>query len=215
MTDSAGARSAQHELATELRAISELLAVCQPRALDLAEATALARSLRARLDGPPGPRWYDQGANRASEQGESRRAYLDVSPVRGELNPIAPPLVIEFDERADGTRIVRGRARLGLAYEGPPRGVHGGWVAALFDDLLGAAQGLTERSGVTGILEVKYRQVTPLHEDLDFEGWIEKESGRRILVRATCRAAGTLTAEARAMFVRVDFDEIHRQMKLR
>jgi len=203
-------RAAGRRLADELRAIAEALAVNRLDANELRAATALAGQIRPLLRGPQRRRWYDGDAGEAARRAESRDAYSDQSPVRGELNPIAPPLRTERAQRDDGTPFVRGWARLGRAYEGPPHGVHGGWVAALFDDLLGAAQGLAERPGVTGILEVKYRAITPVESDLRFEGWITEDRGRRISVRGTCHAGETLTAEAKAMFVRVDFNEIGR-----
>ena len=89
------------------------------------------------------PYLFDDGdANAASRSGESRRAYLDQSPVRGELNPIAPPLVVSIERREDGSQVARGRVRLGSAYEGPPGSLHGGFVAATWDgrDLSGPAR---------------------------------------------------------------------------
>jgi len=205
-------RAEARKLADELRAINRALAANELDVADLQQATDWARRIRDRLERPPRARWYDGDAGVAAWRAESRQAYFDQSPVRGLLNPVAPPLSCEPAERPDGTPIMRGRARLGIAYEGPPRGVHGGWVAALFDDLLGATQGLTERPGVTGTLEVKYRAITPLDRDLRFEGWISEDRGRRVIVRGTCHADDTLTADAKAMFVRVDFNEIGRRM---
>lgn len=197
-------------LARELRAISELLSVADPDGSALEESTELARAMRRRLEGPRRPRWYDGDTGRAGKRADSRGAYQDQSPIRGQVNPIAPPLQLRVAERPDGTPIVQGRARLGMAYEGPPHGVHGGWVAALFDDLLGATQGLIGASGVTAVLEVKFRRVTPVNECLHFEGWIEQSRGRRIVARGTCHAGDVLTAEAKGLFVRVDFDALRR-----
>jgi acyl-coenzyme A thioesterase PaaI-like protein len=91
--------------------------------------------------------------------------------------------------------------------------VHGGWVAALFDDVLGAAQWLVESRGVTARLTVQYRQVTPCEEELRFEAWIEERRGRRVRARATCHAGATLTAEAEALFLAVDFRRIDEHMR--
>lgn len=203
-----GSGDAGRELAAQLRGIVEALVVAEVEPEALSESVALARRLRDRLAGRRAPRWYDGDANRGHESDGSRNAYRDQSPVRGELNPIAPPLRVEQAIRPDGTPVVRGRARLGLAYEGPPRGVHGGWVAALFDDLLGGAQGLTDTRGVTATLEIKYRQLTPIDTDLRFEAWVESERGRRVVIRGTCHAGDVLTAEARGLFVQVDFNRV-------
>ena len=211
--DPAAWRRAAAELADELRAIAEALAVREVSCEALLRAGEQARRVRQALDGPPRPRWYEAGGDAMTITDASRRAYLDQSPIRGRLNPVAPPLEARVVERPDGKQAVEGRARLGMAYEGPPHGVHGGWVAALFDDLLGAAQGLSERRGVTASLTVRYRHVTPVEEDLHLAAWIDESRGRRMLGRATCHAGATLTAEAQALFVAVDFNEIRERMR--
>jgi len=201
-------------LADDLRAIVADLSERDISDEALGAAAELAGSLREHLDGPRRARWYENEAA-AAFAGEDRLAYLDLSPVRGRLNPIAPPMTIEIVTRPDGRRVVEGRARLGCAYEGPPHGVHGGWVAALLDELLGSAQALARKGGVTAILKIRYRQITPIDEDLRFEGWIHRDRGRLLIVRGTCHAGDVLTADAEGVFVRVDFDEIQERMKER
>ncbi len=200
------------DLAGELRAAIEALASRELDAEQLSEAAVLARELRQRLEGPRRPRWYDAGEDPHLLSPESRDAYLEQSPIRGKLNPVAPPLELETVTRPDGQRVIRGRAHLGFAYEGPPHGVHGGWVAALFDEILGSVQGLAQAPGVTAILRIRYRHVTPVEEDLRFEGWIAEQRERRLVARATCHAGETLTADAEGIFVRVDFSEVQETM---
>lgn len=202
---------AARALAAELREIIEALAVNEIDGEAVRHAAGLAAEIRSRLEGPPRPRWYERSdAGRAS-----RVAYLEQSPVRGRLNPIAPPIALETATRDDGTPSVRGRARLGRAYEGPPHGVHGGWVAALFDEVLGSAQNLADAPGVTGLLKIRFRHVTPVDEELRFEAWVESQRDRRLIARATCHAGDTLTADAEGLFVRVDFDEVQQRMRER
>ncbi|NNL66444.1 MAG: PaaI family thioesterase [Myxococcales bacterium] len=210
-------RAPAARVAEELREIARALAVAELAPASLETAHGLLREARGLLegDGTRRVRWYDRGGERLEITPASARAYLDQSPIRGRLNPIAPPIAIETAERPDGTPIVIGRAELGLAYEGPPHGVHGGWVAALFDDVLGAAQWLVRSRGVTARLSVQYRHVTPCEEPLRFEAWIEEERGRRVVAHATCHAGETLTAEAEALFLKVDFREIDTRMRSR
>lgn len=210
-------RAPAARVADELRALIEALSVAELAPGPLEAAHGLLREARGLLeaDGTRRVRWYDRGGEVLEITPDSARAYLDQSPIRGRLNPVAPPIAIETGARPDGTAIVVGHARLGLAYEGPPHGVHGGWVAALFDDVLGAAQWLIESRGVTARLSVQYRHVTPCEEPLRFEGWIEEERGRRVVARATCHAGETLTAEAEALFLKVDFREIDERMRSR
>ena len=93
--------------------------------------------------------------------------------------------------------------------------MHGGWVAALFDDLLGAAQGAVKAATVTAKLTIRSRHVTPIEEDLHLQAWIHRDDGRRIVAKATCHAGDTLTAEAEGLFVRVDFNEVQHRMRQR
>jgi acyl-coenzyme A thioesterase PaaI-like protein len=208
-------RTAAAALTDELRRLAEVLSTNALEAAALARAEALVREARGLLSGPRRARWYDAGGHVLEITEETARAYLDQSPIRGRLNPVAPPIAIEFGARPDGTPVVRGHARLSMSYEGPPHGVHGGWVAALFDDLLGAAQWLTRSRGVTARLTVHYRHVTPVEEDLRFEAWIERSAGRRVIAYATCPAGDTLTAVAEALFLTVDFRQIQRKMQSR
>ena len=113
-------------LARELRAITAALAEHDLAQANLSEATDLARKLRQALEGPRRTRWYDADADALSLTPESRTAYLDQSPIRGRLNPVAPPLSIRVTSGSDGKQRIEGRACLGIAYEGPPHGVHGG-----------------------------------------------------------------------------------------
>ena len=204
------------ELADEVRSIiGELAANTVPPGKE-EHALALARELRALLDGPRRPRWYD-GLVDGTGIDDAESPFLAHGALRGRENPVAPPLVLTDATREDGSRAKVGHVTLNLAYEGPPHGVHGGFVAALFDDILGAAQGLVDDPGVTGRLTVRYRHITPVEEELRFEAWIESDDGKRIVAKATCHAEGgeLLTADAEALFIRVDFEEIQARMAAR
>ena len=87
--------------------------------------------------------------------------------------------------------------------------------AKLFDELLGSTQLLARRGGVTAILKIRYRDITPIDEDLRFEGWIHQDRGRLLTVRGTCHAGDTLTADAEGLFVKVDFNAMQDRMKQR
>jgi acyl-coenzyme A thioesterase PaaI-like protein len=203
------------EVADEVRAIIAELSTRDVAEDDLREALASAQAVRARLDGPRSVRWYDAADLNALDPA-ARESFHAQSPFRGRTNALAPPLDVEQAEREDGTPVIRAVATLGPAYEGPPHGVHGGFVAGLFDEVLGATQGLTEGPGVTGRLTVHFRHLTPLGEQLQFEGWIEKEEGRRLVAKATCHAEdGTLCAEAEGLFFKVDFQALQQMMEER
>lgn len=129
------------------------------------------------------------------------RAFFDHSPMLGESNPIAPPIRLKLLE--DETTM-QGIATFGAAYEGPPGSVHGGFVAAAFDEVLGAAQSLSGHPGMTGRLSVTYRSPTPLHTELVFRGYFDKRDGRKIYTSGTLHAGDVLCAEAEALFISID-----------
>jgi acyl-coenzyme A thioesterase PaaI-like protein len=129
-------------------------------------------------------------------------AFFDRSPIIGKGNPLAPPLELDV---VDGR--VHGRAHFGAAYEGPPGCVHGGFIAAAFDDLLGLAQSLSGLPGMTGTLTIRYRKPTPLHTDLTFDAELVKVDGRKKFTRGELRnPAGDVTAEAEAVFISVELE---------
>jgi acyl-coenzyme A thioesterase PaaI-like protein len=132
-------------------------------------------------------------------------AFFDQSPLIGLANPLAPPIVVG----QTGPRSAAATATFGSAYEGPPGSVHGGFVAAAFDEVLGFVQSLSGGAGFTGTLTVRYRKPTPLHEQLRIEGELVRVEGRKIFTegRLTAESVG-LCAEAEAIFIRVDESRI-------
>lgn len=137
-------------------------------------------------------------------------AFFDNSPIIGRANPLAPPITmsVENDDAGHGGKVVVGRVRYGSPYEGPPGCVHGGYVAAAFDEVLGMTQSITGRPGMTGTLTIRYRRPTPLFADLRFEGRVDRVEGRKIFTVGTSFANGELTCEAEAVFISVDFAKI-------
>jgi acyl-coenzyme A thioesterase PaaI-like protein len=118
------------------------------------------------------------------------------SPVSGQANPIAAPLRLWRDGE-----ITRGTAVYSAAYEGPPDSVHGGYVAAAFDEVVGVAQAASGSAGLTGTLTVRMRKRTPLRTTIHYEGGVDRVEGRKIFVWAKSFANGELTAEAEAIMI--------------
>ncbi len=128
----------------------------------------------------------------------STAAFFDQSPLIGLGNPLAPPVSLE----ADG-QLVHGHVTFGSAYEGAPGCVHGGFVAAAFDEVLGFANSLGGNPGMTGTLTVIYRKPTPLHTPLRFEARLDRTEGRKIFTSGRVYAGERMTAEAEGIFVSV------------
>ena len=164
----------------------------------IADAADRAEAVLALL-GEHHQRSMYEGFAESANAGEPS-GFFDHSPMLGRANPLAPPIELTYDH----DRIV-GRALFGAAYEGPPGCVHGGYIAAAFDEVLGSTQSLAGTPGMTGRLTVHYRSPTPLHTELVIEGRLESVSGRKILTKGTMRAGEVLCAEAEGLFISIDF----------
>jgi uncharacterized protein (TIGR00369 family) len=81
--------------------------------------------------------------------------------------------------------------------------VHGGMVALMLDEAVGWASWLAEKPGVTGRLEVKYRQPLRSGDDVRVAGRVDRV--RRTLVYASSRierkADASVIAEATAVLM--------------
>ena len=82
--------------------------------------------------------------------------------------------------------------------------MHGGALAAVFDQLLGFVLILGGTPCVTAELTVRYHRPTPAHRQLRLRAWIEREQGRTVDLKASCALDGAETASAQARFVRLD-----------
>ena len=128
--------------------------------------------------------------------------YFPYSPVVGPLNPIAPKVEFKLVGREyQATHVFDPQ------YNGPPTAVHGGIVALVFDELLGALGAILEVGGFTGTLNVVYRSLTPLHQPVRMRSWIDREEGVKTFIKGTMSTTdpdGTdrLCAEAEGIFIR-------------
>jgi len=133
---------------------------------------------------------------------EDLRPYYAGDATRWHYNPFHPPLELRVE---DG--VLRGAVNLGLAYEGPPGCVHGGFIAMLLDQLLGHANLENGMPALTSRLEIRYRRPTPLFTDLELEAWPpDRLSDRRCRTRGCIRAGGVVTAEAEGTFAVPDWE---------
>jgi acyl-coenzyme A thioesterase PaaI-like protein len=119
-------------------------------------------------------------------------------PFLGWSNPLAPPLVLE--SIPDGTT---GLVTLDGRHEGVPGLVHGGWISALFDQVVGIAGATVGgRPAMTGTLTVRFLHPTPIGTELRFAATARRSGERTVQATATLTAAGRVTAEADATLVR-------------
>ena len=190
-------RAELHRLADGARGVlHRLVQTSAPLELISAAADDLER-LAAQFSVHPSSSIYE-GFAEAANAGEPF-AFFDHSPMLGKANPLAPPITL----RLEGDHM-EGAVTFGAAYEGPPGCVHGGFVAAAFDEILGATQSLSGAPGMTARLSVDYRSPTPLHTELRFVGRLERVDGRKIYTRGELWAGAVLCAEAEGLFITID-----------
>lgn len=196
------------ELSEACRRIIDELASSTAPSDAFAQARDLLQQAVAILADADHGRPYDGGEGSLAHYQE--HMFIDHSPLMGSLNPLAPPIAVS----ADGTRVT-GAVTFSDAYEGPPGCVHGGFIAAAFDEVLGLAQGMSGRPGMTARLTVQYRSPSPLHQALQFVGDIDHIDGRKIFTKGELRvvADGRLCAEAEGLFISMNPEIFQRLMK--
>jgi hypothetical protein len=134
--------------------------------------------------------------------------FFPTSPMIGFANPVAPPVEVWSVEGEGGQPEIRGRVTFGYAYEGPPTCVHGGIIAALFDEVMGAANLIGEHPGMTGTLTVRYRRPTPLLAPLEIVARFTGSERRKVFTWAGIYHDGALMAEAEGIFITMDPDRL-------
>jgi acyl-coenzyme A thioesterase PaaI-like protein len=201
-------RAEMRRAADAVRGVTDRMFATQAPEEVLAEVTSLVSQAAAILARYPRRRPFE-GFPEAANSGDPH-AFFDHSPIAGQANPLAPPIYMEIEQE----RVVA-RVHYGAAYEGPPGSVHGGHVAAAFDEVLGMAQSLGGQPGMTGTLTIRYRKPTPLHTDLRVVAWNTGTEGRKTFTSGEMYAGDVLTAEAEAIFVSVDMARIAELMARR
>lgn len=92
-------------------------------------------------------------------------------------------------------------------HQGAPGLVHGGLLAAAFDEVLGALNWLLLVPAVTGRLEVDFRKPVPVGTAVSIAGRIDEVAGRKIWTSGTGTFAdGTVAAQARGLFIQVPLE---------
>ncbi len=181
------------ELAAQVRRITSALVGLPLTDADIAEATAAVEAVADKLEDAAGP------GRRPRAQPDpvgDAQDFFPSSPVIGYANPVAPPVVVEA---VNGGLL--GSAWFDYQYEGPPTCVHGGVIAMVFDEILGAANILAGKPGMTGTLTIRYRRPTPLRTPLRLEARYVSREGRKILTSGAIYHGDVLTAEAEGIFI--------------
>ncbi len=186
---------ARFELADQIRRITSAMVGAPISDGDITAAADDLREVADRLQRVAGP------GRRPRAQPDPvghPQDFFPTSPVIGFANPVAPPVVVEA---VDGE--LRGTAFFDYQYEGPPTCVHGGVIAMVFDEMLGAANIMAGSPAMTGTLTIRYRKPTPLRTPLRLEARFMERVGRKVRTYGAIFHGDLLTAEAEGIFIEV------------
>jgi acyl-coenzyme A thioesterase PaaI-like protein len=190
------------EIRALIRCAVNVRAPAETLRLATEQVAAAARALAAHAPDPPIPRYpASVGAPAAPSD------LMPYDPVLGPLSPLAPPVVLRWE---DGK--VVGEVTYTKAYEGPPGCVHGGVIALAFDQVLSMANLQHGTAGPTATLRVRFRRPTPLGVPLRYEGWRERAAGRRLHATGRLLAGDVVTAEAEGTFVQLARGRVMRML---
>jgi acyl-coenzyme A thioesterase PaaI-like protein len=180
-------------LADQLRRVTSAMVGLPITEPDIAAAAAAVRAVADELERVAGP---GRRMRAQPDPAGHPQEFFPTSPVIGFANPVAPPVVVEA---VDGE--LRGTAYFDYQYEGPPTCVHGGVIAMVFDEMLGAANIMAGSPGMTGTLTIRYRKPTPLRTPLRLEARFMGREGRKITTYGAIFHGDVLTAEAEGLFI--------------
>jgi acyl-coenzyme A thioesterase PaaI-like protein len=187
---------ASRRCAAATRRVARALVEAQPPAAVLDAAAVELETLAGRLEAYPEANEEALGVGFTWQLDWAR---LERHPFLGRSNPLAPPVVLEPDGD-DGSVVAS------VVFDARHRGghgqAHGGWVAALFDQVLAVA-GARAAGGptVTGTLTVRYEAPTPIGRELRLTARATRAGDRTLRARGTLRAGTTETATGEAVLV--------------
>ena len=135
-------------------------------------------------------------------------------PVRPFPSPTAPNSFVSGEQAADRTRVIYFRQPprdhlyacvwFGPASEGPPENVHGGAIAAVLDEAMGAVCWMNGHPVVGARITINYTHLTPVGFAGRVESWIETIERRKIFIKSRLTdEAGKVHAEGDALFIKL------------
>ena len=113
-------------------------------------------------------------------------------------------LIVEGD-------IATAPVRCAAVFHAGPNVAHGGWIAAVMDDLVGRSLMQRGARAVTASLSIDFLKPVPVEEDLDAKVVIGERQGRRWMVSASLRLARGDVDLARAQAVMIERRPTHFQ----
>jgi len=95
------------------------------------------------------------------------------------------------------------RVIFGPKTQGPPEHAHGGAIAAILDECMGATAWMNKNMVMTAELKVNFKRALPLEIECFIHSWIAHTEGKKIILKAELFDANeTKYAVSEALFIR-------------
>jgi acyl-coenzyme A thioesterase PaaI-like protein len=108
---------------------------------------------------------------------------------------------VEYFKNPDNNHL-HAKVWFGPHTEGPPNSVHGGAIAAVLDEAMGAVCWMNGHPVVGARIAIDYRHLTPLGFAGHVESWIERIERRKIFIKSRLSdESGKVHAEGEALFI--------------
>lgn len=122
-------------------------------------------------------------------------------------DPSGQRLRVRYFRRGDDGALV-GRVWFGPDAQGPPGHAHGGSMAAVLDEAMGAGAWLAGHTVVAARIGVSFRAMLPLGTIALVETWVESVDGRKVTTRGRLSGpGGDVFAESDGLFVAIALEK--------
>ena len=142
---------------------------------------------------------FDEILANAPQPGEARRYAMADRAVVGPANPTS----VDVDARREDEHEGVAEVVFGPAFEGALGRVHGGMVAAVFDDLAGFVLGFVGQPGFSARLDVVFRAPVPTEVPVEFRVRLREQQGRKLIVEGEARIGDQVLATAETTMITV------------
>jgi len=122
--------------------------------------------------------------------------------------PAGDRLRVAYFRRGEEDHLV-GRAWFGLGSQGPPGHAHGGAMAAVLDEAMGAAAWLAGLPVVAVNLSVDFLAMLPLGTDARFDARVEAVDGRKVRCRGRLYSDDGEFATSTGLFLTLPEERFH------
>jgi len=93
--------------------------------------------------------------------------------------------------------------------EGPPKHAHGGSIAAVLDEAMGATPWASRIIVLAASITVHFKQMIPLGTVATIECWIEKVEGRKVWTKGTVSdGKGKIFSQGEGLYLQVHLDQL-------